>query len=291
MTKADPGTILFDTPTELRSGSMSLEAALRYAEATFDQDPAYAAGRATPPLSSALLVLPSLADAFGTCMGDGAIVHTHGMHGEQDTTIHAPFAPGDEVVWDAVIHSVRQNTAGVLMTIRIEVRTPSGAPLTTHLWSTIFPKATTTCEGGPDLPDHQFPESARQHLLGREVLFIPDDHGETYYRASGDGAPHARFLEVAQREGHPGLILQGMGSLGIVTAAVVRLAGGGDSTRLERLAVRFSSPVLLGHDLEICVYEVTRDPGGSLEVAFEATQGERICLRHGRARFRPEEVS
>jgi acyl dehydratase len=175
--------------------------------------------------------------------------------------------------------------AGVLLTARVEVRTIDGQPVVTHLWSTIFPKATTSCAGGHALPDHRFPEECRSRLVGTEVLFIPEDQGETYYLASGDGAPHARFLEAALAEGHPGLILQGMGSLGIVTAAVVRLAGGGDSTRLKRLAVRFSSPVLLGHELEISVFEVQRTDEGNVEVAFEARQADRLCLSHGRATF------
>jgi acyl dehydratase len=284
---ADAGTVQFHVPTQARRGAMTLEAALRYAAATFDGDPAYAEGRATPPLSSALLVLPSLGEVLDGRVGPGVIERTTGPHGEHDAVIHAPVLPDQEVVWDAELVSISTNPAGVLVTARLVVRTPEGQPLVEHLWSTIYPGGTTTITGGDALPDHRFPPEARSRPLGSESISIPADHGETYFLASGDGAPHSRSLDAALAEGHEGMILQGMGSLGIVTAAVVRLVADGDSTRLRRLAVRFSAPVLLGVALEVSAYEVGRLDDGALEVAFEARQGERLCLSHGRATIAP----
>ena len=284
---ADAGEVQFNVPTEERRGSMSSDAIARFAEVTFDRDPAYAQGLATPPLASALLVLPSLGGVLEGRVGPGVIERTTGPHGEHDAVIHAPILPDQEVVWDAELVSISTNPAGVLVTARLVVRTPEGMPLVTHLWSTIYPGGSTTITGGEALPDHRFPESARANLLGSETLFIPEDHGEAYFEASGDGAPHSRSLEAAQAEGHPGMILQGMGSLGIVTAAVARLAAEGDSRRITRLAVRFSAPVLLGHDFTVSIYEVGHTNDGLLEIAFEATQGERLCLSHGRATVAP----
>jgi acyl dehydratase len=97
---------------------------------------------------------------------------------------------------------------------------------------------------------------------------------------------HALSDEIAQAEGFPSRILQGMCFFATATGSVVRAAGDGDPSRLRRVAGRFTAPVLQGHDLTIECFEAGTLDDGTWVVAFEARQGDRLCIRHGRAEFK-----
>jgi acyl dehydratase len=280
--------IHFDRVLSTSSGVTDLEAGLAYARVTFDDEPSYHTGELLPPLYTAGLTIDSYFECHNNNIDPGAIVgQTGGAHAESDLYFHAPVHPGQKVTWSCSISGVSPSPAGTLTTIKMIVRDEDGAPLVTHLWTSIAIRGTTEFLGGEPLPDHRFPPEARARPIGTETFFIPDDHGEAYYQAAGDHAAHSRFLEQALAEGYPGLILQGMCSFGIATGAAVRLGGHGDSRRLRRLAARFSSPVLLGAELSVDVFDVGTKPDGTHEVAFEAHQGDTMCLSHGRAEFAP----
>jgi acyl dehydratase len=54
---------------------------------------------------------------------------------------------------------------------------------------------------------------------------------------------------VAQMAGLPGIILHGMCTMAIAGKAAVNGVAGGDPTRIKRLGVRLSKPVLPGQEL------------------------------------------
>jgi len=278
----------FDRVISTSTGALSLADGIAMAEVTFDDEPIYRQGEALPPLITAALTIDSYFECHDANIDFDAIVGRQGgAHAESDFYFHAPIHAGQEVSWSCWLSGAYASPAGTLMTITSLVTDEQGAPLVTHLWTSIAIKGTTDFLGGEPLPDHRFPPDARSNLLGVETFPIPADHGEAYYQACGDPATHSRDLAAALAEGHPGLILQGMCSFGIAAGVAIRLGGGGDSRRLKRLATRFSSPVLLGHDLDVSVFDVATHDDGSHEVAFEAHQGDTICLSHGRAAFGP----
>jgi len=280
--------IHFDRVLNTYEGATDLATGLALAEVTFDDEPSYHTGEALPPLSTAGLTIDSYFECHSNNIDPGAITEQiGGAHAESDVYFHAPIHAGQKVNWNCSISGVSMNPAGTLTTIKMVVSDEHGGPLVTHLWTSIAIRGTTEFVGGEPLPDHRFPAQARVHKVGSETFLIPSDHGEAYFQAAGDPAPHSRFLEKALAEGHPGLILQGMCSFGIASGVVVRLGGDGDSRRLRRLAVRFSSPVLLGNELTVEVFKMATKPDGTREVAFEARQGDTICLSHGRAEFAP----
>jgi acyl dehydratase len=267
---------------------VELERSLALAAATFDKEPKYTAGDSVPPLYTATTDMEAYFGTLRECIPEGVYTGQNGgAHAESDVYFHKPLRPGATITWAPVIRSVLPSPAGALETMELVYRDEAGDPVVTHLWTSIAIGATTDQCAGDKLPDHKFPDGAREHPLGSESIFLPDSQGVVYYEASGDHATHSRDLEAALAEGFPGLILQGMCTFGIAAAVATRLGGGGDSSRMTRLAARFTSPVLLGHDLTVDVFEVSSGADGSAEVAFEARQGDTYCLRHGRAVYAP----
>jgi acyl dehydratase len=287
---SDP-TIQLDTAPRLYEGVVDAQAAAAYAKATFDPLPDYLEGRAVPPLYSAVLLLPALDETMHACIDAGALDGlsegpVKGVHAEHDIYFHAPIHPDQRVRWDAQIRSVHQTPAGVLITQQLLVRDHEDRPLIEHLWSTMMLRCTTRALGGPPVPDHRYPDAARGHVIGIETIAIPRNQGEIYGAASGDNVGHALSDEIARSEGYASKILQGMCSFAICTGAAIRIGAEGDPIRLRRVACRFSAPVIQGDDLEIECVEVGALDDGTSVVAFEARQGDTLCISHGRAEFR-----
>ena len=286
-------SVRFGLPTRRYEGVVDAAAALAFANATFDVSPAYEAGTEVPPLYTAVLVLPSLLENRMASIDDDVLVPTDGgarrissVHAEHDVYLHQPLHAGQRVTWDCALVSMHQTPAGALSTQQLVVRDLEGRPLVDHRWSTMSIKATSRVTGGPLPADHTFPEEARSRPVGQETFFIPLDQGKIYADASGDNVGHALSDEIAQAEGFPSRILQGMCFFATATGSVVRVAGGGDPGRLRRVAARFTAPVLQGHDLTVECYDVATLDDGTSVIAFEARQGDRLCIRHGRAEFR-----
>lgn len=267
---------------------VDLHRSIALAACTFDEEPAYLSGDAVPPLYTSTMDMEAYFGTLRACIPEGVYTGQNGgAHAESDVYFHKPVKAGQRLTWQPVISQVIPSPAGALETMKHVYNDEAGDPVITHLWTSIAIGASTNQFEGDKLPGHKFPEEARQRPLGSETIFLPDTQGVAYYEASGDHAPHSRILEAALAEGFPGLILQGMCTFGICAGVATRLGGSGDSTRMTRLAARFTSPTLLGHDLTVDVFEISSNPDGSSEVAFEARQGDTYCVRHGRAVFGP----
>ncbi len=285
---SDSPRIRYNDPEYTCSHVVDLERSIALAKCTFDEEPKFLSGEAVPPLYTSTMDMEAYFGTLRACIPEGVYTgQTGGAHAESDVYFHKPLAAGQTLTWSPVISQVIPSPAGALETMKHTYLDEGGEPVITHLWTSISIGATTDQFQGDKLPDHKFPEDARERLLGSETIFLPDTQGVAYFEASGDHAPHSRDLEAALAEGFPGLILQGMCTFGICAGVATRLGGGGDSSRMTRLAARFTSPTLLGHDLTVDVFEISANPDGSTEVAFEAHQGDTYCVRHGRAVFAP----
>jgi acyl dehydratase len=83
---------------------------------------------------------------------------------------------------------------------------------------------------------------------------------------------------VARDAGLPGIIAHGFCVLAFTSWGIVDELGGGDSSRLKRLAVRFSKPVLPGQDIHTRVWQTA--PG---VFGFETDVDGTPVLRDGLA--------
>ena len=102
---------------------------------------------------------------------------------------------------------------------------------------------------------------------------IDTDQTYRYAAASGDNMPIHLDDEVAKSVGLPGIIIHGLCTMAFISWAAISQLAGGDPTRLKRLAVRFSKPVLPGQTITTRFYAAgTR--AGREAFAFETTNGD-----------------
>jgi len=115
---------------------------------------------------------------------------------------------------------------------------------------------------------------------------VTQEQINAYADASGDHNPIHLDADFATAVGLPGTIAHGMLTLGILTQALGRWAGGTD--RVASLEVRFSKPLRAG-DTVTCtgsVVAVDEEAGlATLEVDATSSSGERV-MTNGRATVR-----
>jgi acyl dehydratase len=277
-------TIHLGASTSQYEGRVDPDAVIAYALATNDPNPAYLEGHAVPPLFTVSLILPCYQEANRGSVDPGAIEGTTGtVHGEHDIYFHAPVKIGSALRWRATTYGAYQTPAGAMVTVRVLISDDSGSELVEHFWSTLHVGGQTQSLGGPPLPDHRYPESAREMPLGSERINVDVDQTFRYAGVSTDHTAMHIDDVAAHKFGYPSKFLQGLCTLAMCSGAVVRVAAGGDPLRLRRLAARFASPVFPLNEVAVGINDAgPSDQGGSL-VAFEADSGGVTCIRHGLA--------
>jgi acyl dehydratase len=255
------------------------ERAVRYAAATNDENPAYASGKVAPPVFG---VVPTW-EAMGTATADmvPAEAAMFIVHGEQDMHFHQPLTPGRSLVSRAQPYSVRVGGSGTRLTVKVESvdGVSDEAVLTQYI--TIFIRGMTDGEsGGPDKPDHSFPEAARSSEAGSARIHVDDDQTYRYRDASGDMMPIHVDDEFARSVGLPGIIAHGLCTMAMCSQAVIGSVADGDPTRLKRLAVRFAANVFPGSDVDVTLYDAGSVEGRSA-YAFEATSRGDVVIKNG----------
>jgi acyl dehydratase len=277
--------------TERFRGRVDADAVYAYARATNDLNPRYLEGDAVPVAFTATLVRSLMTFSAFTPDPMGFVERWdgRGVHGQHDISVRGALRQGQDVQWSGVIAGLRQNRGGVLVTRRITVSDMAGVPVVEHLWTDFLMRASLRGDhGDPAVPDHTFPESARDRPLASQVVPVDRDQAFRYAGVSNDHAPHAMDDAVARSEGHPGKILQGMCTFGLCCGAIVDAGAGGEPDRLRRVAGRFSAPAFPNRDLEVRLYDAGLTADGARSLAFEAFQGDVAVIRHGRAEVSPE---
>jgi acyl dehydratase len=274
---------------DISRGYVDPDAVYAFARATNDDNERYVIGECVPPLftSSLLLDAWSVAHQQGTAR---AVITDYrgGVHGEHDVLYLAPIRPGTTVYWRSEPRSARRTKGGVMLTVRLLMTDSEGQPLVEHMWSSYFIGGRVANEFGPDLPDHTFPEQARENTPRRRTLFVDRDQGFRYAGASGNRVTHAIDDERAQAEGYPGKILQGMCTFAMCSGAAVTMLADGEPDRLQRLACRFAAPTRPNRELVVEFYDAGHNEQGGRAVAFEALQDGVEVIKHGWVELRPE---
>jgi len=102
------------------------------------------------------------------------------------------------------------------------------------------------------------------------------------YRLNGDRNPIHALPATARKAGFDRPILHGLCTYGMAARALLKLACGGEPSRLASLSVRFSAPFVPGETLRVEIWK------GEGQVQFRALAGERnvVVLSHGVAEIR-----
>lgn len=108
---------------------------------------------------------------------------------------------------------------------------------------------------------------------------VTEDQPERYGEASGDTNPIHMDDEFARSVGLDGVILQGLCTMSFLHQAVTEWSGG-DPTDVERLEVRFASPVYPGDRVRF-EGEVAEVVDGEARVEIEGTTQEGDVVLEG----------
>jgi len=91
----------------------------------------------------------------------------------------------------------------------------------------------------------------------------------------------------ARNVGLPGIIVHGLCTMAFTSWAVLTAVGDSDPTRLGRLAVRFSQPVLPGEAITTSIWDAGTDGSGHT-VAFSTVNPDgALVVKDGLALIRP----
>src|SRR5689334_20392631 len=135
-----------------------------YAAATNDDNPAYESGKYAPPVFGVVPTWSQLLAAAADVIPAEAMMFI--VHGEQDMHFHQPLVPGTKLTTTSESHSVRVGGSGTRFVAKVESNDADGVPVMTQ-YVTIFVRGMNDGDsGGPDKPDHEFPESAREKPVG-----------------------------------------------------------------------------------------------------------------------------
>ena len=203
------------------------------------------------------------------------------LHAGHDMRFMAPLVPGTTLSTVADRFSVRPSRAGTWVTVRaVSVDLDTGQEVLEQFGTMFVRGWSDVAASGPDRPDHSFPSVGRAEAVAVHEGHVDADQTYRYAAASGDDNRIHVDDEFARSVGLPGIILHGLCTMAMCSRAVIETVAGGDPTRLARLAVRFSKPVLPDSDLVTTLYPSNGSFG------FEATsRGERV-IRDGRAELR-----
>lgn len=259
---------------------VTAERAKQYAEATNDANPRYQSGEYAPPVFAVVPAFDALSGQSAGLIPSDYLMFI--VHGEQDMHFHQPLRPGMKLSTTATPISVRVGGSGTRLVSRADSLDADGNPVVTQYF-TIFVRGMADGESaGPDKPEHDFPESAREKPFGDPyVVHVDDDQTYRYRDASGDLMPIHLDDAFAKSVGLPGIIAHGLCTMAMCSQAVVERACGGDPSKLARLAVRFAANVFPGNDVEVQLYEAGDDA-----YAFEATSAGAVVIKNGRAEVR-----
>ncbi len=254
----------------------------RYAAATNDPSPGTHAGTSVPAVALVTQIWDAQQAAFAELVPDQVVGSmTGGVHGEHDVVLHRPVVPGERLQTWAEGHGSRRAGRHVLVTLRYSTFDDHDTLVAEQRWTTVLLNAAGEA-AGEDLPDHAFPQHAREAPAGDYVVNVDGDLPRRYAEVSGDWSGHHFNVQDARRSGFDRPFLHGLCTMALCAQGIVALVAGGEPERIRRIAVRFASPVFVGENVEMSLYEA-----GTRTYAFEADSAGAAVVRNGLAEIRP----
>lgn len=203
------------------------------------------------------------------------------VHGEQSIEIHAPIPTVSGEGWklEKRISAVHDRPNGLIMETEVRLISPVGRNHATMIGSSFyrgggqgtgFSKSLITKPPTPKAPTRSPDFTLSEKTSPQQAML---------YRLSGDYNPIHIDGGLGEKVGLGGTILHGLCSFGFAARAVLKavdandgipanLTGAKHRYELEAFAVRFTSPVKPGDELETKVW-LLAESNGKQEIAFE----------------------
>ncbi|MFZ0889133.1 MAG: MaoC/PaaZ C-terminal domain-containing protein [Candidatus Binataceae bacterium] len=246
---------------------VTVEAIQKYARAYNDDNPYFfdanrPGGIVAPPMFGVTVTWQSVLQvAFDPEAGVDPI---RLVHGEQDMEFLNPIRPGDAIESTSKIGSIETKSTGETMVIELNARNQRHEHVQKALF-TIFMRGTG---GKAPSAEARAAEPARGEPIVTVSQTIDKDQTYRYAEASGDRNPIHVDPNVAKMAGLPGIIVHGLCTMAFTSKVMIDKLCGGDPTRLKRLRVRFSRPVLPGQTIATKVWP-EGERGGRKLYAYE----------------------
>jgi acyl dehydratase len=226
----------------------------RYARATNDENERYLSGQdvVAPPVFP---VVPAF-NAFMAAAMDpelGADL-LRLVHAAEEHVFHTPIRAGDVLMVSSTLESVEQKETGETFTVK-GTETNQHGEVVAEVRGTMFIRGT-----GSGSRPASTPETERE-VVYEETTKVDDDQTYRYAEASGDHNPIHVDEATAKMAGLPGIILHGMCTMAMASKAAVNGLAGGDPTRIARVGVRLSKPVLPGQELTTRLWKEAEGEG------------------------------
>ena len=211
-----------------------------YAAATNDPNPAHADGEVAPPVFAVVPIWDTMAGAMAGVVPPEVLMLV--VHGEQDMRFHQPIVPGAVLRSKAAPIGIHVKPNGTSVIVKVETHDESGDLVVTQYMTSFFRGVSEGDSGGEEAPAHKLTAETKAADAGG----VASPRPSTPTRPTGTPRRRATTCrststtDVAKSVGLPGIIIHGLCTMAFTSVAAVQELCGGDSTRLRRLAVRFS---------------------------------------------------
>lgn len=243
-----------------------------YAAATNDTLVAHRNGEVAPPVFAVVPIWDTMAGAMAGVVPPEVLMLV--VHGEQDMRFHKPIVPGAVLQSKAAPIGIHVKPNGTSVIVKVETRDESGDLVVEQYMTSFFRGVSEGDSGGEEAPEHKLSaETKATDPVGSVTQTLDTDQTYRYAEASGDNMPIHLDADVAKSVGLPGIIIHGLCTMAFTSVAAVQELCGGDSTRLRRLAVRFSRPVLPGQEITTTFW-AAGDADGNPVYGYETRNGD-----------------
>jgi acyl dehydratase len=236
-----------------------------YAAATNDPIPEHTSGELAPPVFAVVPIWEAMGESVMSVTPPEVMLNA--LHGEQDMYFRRPIRPGMTLRSRAAPVGVHVKPSGTTVVTRTETRDENDDMVTEQYMTSFFRGTSDGESAGEAAPSHSFPDATRT-AEPAAVVRQRFDEDQTYrYRdASGDYVPIHFDDDIAKSIGLPGIIIHGLCTMAFTSWGAITDLAGGDPTRLQRLAVRFSRPLFPGQEITTRFFE-----NGAGSFAYETT--------------------
>ena len=236
---------------------VTADAIEKYARATNDDNSHYRGNAAVAsPIFLVVPAFPSFMEAARDPDLGADLLKL--VHGAEEHVVHRSVHPGDVLTVTPVLESVEIKDTGETFTVKA-TETNQNDQIVAEIRGTMFIRGTG---------DRR--RAAAAAAMGEspgEIIFegktkVDEDQTFRYAEASGDRNPIHLDPETARLAGLPGVIVHGMCTMAMATKTAIEGAAAGQPSKVARVSVRFSRPVLPGQELTTRVWSRGRDGYG-----------------------------
>ena len=204
------------------------------------------------------------------------------VHGEHEIKYFHPLKVWDLVYTTAEIIGIDTVSSGEIMSVKVYGKVEGQTVY--EMIAKLFVRSGSRSKDKPTKEPEPAP-SGKQ--LFSDSMKVAPDQSIRYAKASGDNNPIHLDEDIAKAAGLQGIILHGLCTMAFASKALVDNLLKGDPRRLQRIKVRFSSPVYMNDQLTTTGWEGPKDSSGKTTILFETvrqdgtkvlTQGEATLL-------------